>query len=66
MILPLHHCSAIGCMELTDPGTFMCRKHEAMISDETAKRIVTSKSPHYLRRAQDIAIREVAAREGRL
>jgi hypothetical protein len=66
MILPLHHCAALGCLELLDPEGFMCARHEELISDATLRQLViTAHGSSGREHAKMQACIEVAQLEGR-
>jgi hypothetical protein len=65
MILPLHHCSALHCLELINPREIMCRKHWEMVSEATMKQLVVTPPGSRGRKHAEMQARiEVAQAEG--
>jgi hypothetical protein len=64
MIFPLHHCCALRCTELIDPGEVMCTTHWNMVALPTMAQFVAPKDEHDRKRALLNAFIEVAMAEG--
>jgi len=65
MTLPLHHCAALDCRELINPGEIMCTKHWAMVSKPTVQLLTAVRCSSHRSFAEMQAVQEVAVLEGR-
>lgn len=66
MILPLHHCGAIACDVLVDPGLHFCAAHLQAIPVDVTRLLANAATPQAIEVACDLAIVHLAAQEGRI